>query len=276
LDVTIAGQHRGRTPLTLSLAPATYEVLLGPADKGRTVRVTLAAGSSTVQHIDLAALVAAPVSKGGILRIQTDPTKLPVLVDGSPRGVAPLTLEGVAAGDHEITVRGEHGLMRRSVTVQSGETVSLIVSSVPSVDPTAVAVGWLTVVSPIPLQLRENGKVIGTTDTERLMLTAGDHSLELVNDSLGFQTQRNVRVTGGKTATAQVTVPTGTISLNALPWAEVWIDGERVGQTPIGNLARSIGRHDVVFRHPELGEHRESVVITTKQPVRLGVDLRKK
>jgi hypothetical protein len=66
------------------------------------------------------------------------------------------------------------------------------------------------------------------------------------------------------------------LSLNASPWAEVFVDGERIGETPIGNLSRPIGRHEVIFRHPQLGEHREVVVVTASGPTRLGVDLRKK
>jgi hypothetical protein len=54
------------------------------------------------------------------------------------------------------------------------------------------------------------------------------------------------------------------------------VDGERIGETPIGNLSRPIGRHEVIFRHPQLGEHREVVVVTANGPTRLGVDLRKK
>jgi hypothetical protein len=61
-----------------------------------------------------------------------------------------------------------------------------------------------------------------------------------------------------------------------VPWAEVWIDGEKAGDTPIGNLQTTIGKHDVVFRHPELGETRQSVTVTLLGPARLSVDMRKK
>jgi len=128
----------------------------------------------------------------------------------------------------------------------------------------------------VPLQLREGGKLIGTSESERLMLPAGDHDIEFTNAELGFTTRKAVRVVAGKTAATRIDLPNGAISLNAQPWAEVWIDGERVGETPIGNLSRPIGRHDVVFRHPELGERRESVVLVVGKPTRIGVDLRKK
>ena len=71
-------------------------------------------------------------------------------------------------------------------------------------------------------------------------------------------------------------MPTGVIALNAVPWAEVWIDGEKIGETPIGNLSIAIGAHDVVFRHPELGEQHHTAMVTLKNPARLSVDLRKK
>jgi PEGA domain len=64
--------------------------------------------------------------------------------------------------------------------------------------------------------------------------------------------------------------------LNAVPWAEVWVDGEKIGETPIGNLSLSLGPHEVVFRHPELGEQRHAALVTLKTPARLSVDLRKK
>ena len=43
----------------------------------------------------------------------------------------------------------------------------------------------------------------------------------------------------------------------------------------LGNLSLAIGTHEVVFRHPDLGERKETVTVTTLAPARLGVDLRK-
>ena len=57
-------------------------------------------------------------------------------------------------------------------------------------------------------------------------------------------------------------LPNGTVNLNASPWAEVWIDGQRVGETPIGNLSVPIGPHEVVFRHPQFGEKRHAISVT--------------
>ena len=276
LEVVIAGRSLGKTPLTSSLAPGTYDVQVGTAPHARTIKVAVAAGTSTVQRVEFADAQVASGSTGG-LRVQTEPARLPVLIDGVAHGVSPVAMDGVQPGAHEISVRTAAGIVRRTVTVQPRETLSLIVSSTaPAADPSAVPAGWLNVSTPVPLQLREGGKVIGTSESDRLMLTAGDHDIEFANEALGFTARRTVRVTAGKTAATMIDLPNGTLSVNAQPWAEVWIDGERIGETPIGNLSRRIGNHEVLFRHPELGERRETVVVAVGRPARIGVDLRKK
>jgi hypothetical protein len=68
----------------------------------------------------------------------------------------------------------------------------------------------------------------------------------------------------------------GTVNINAMPWAEVWLDGRDLGQTPLGNVQIPIGSRELVFRHPDLGERRATVLVTLKEPARISVDLRKK
>jgi hypothetical protein len=61
--------------------------------------------------------------------------------------------------------------------------------------------------------------------------------------------------------TVNVAAPNGRVSINAAPWADVWIDGNAAGQTPLANLVLPIGRHNVLFRHPQFGEQRQDVVV---------------
>jgi hypothetical protein len=49
-----------------------------------------------------------------------------------------------------------------------------------------------------------------------------------------------------------------------------------VGETPIGNFAITLGSHEVVFRHPELGEQRFMSTVTLNAPARVTADLRRK
>ena len=70
-----------------------------------------------------------------------------------------------------------------------------------------------------------------------------------------------------------VAVPDGSLSVNALPWANIEIDGRPVGTTPLGDIALSIGSHEVVWKHPRYGERRQTVTVTATSPVRIGMDL---
>ena len=273
LEVTVAGASAGRTPLTMSLAPGSYRVQVGTAGQQRDLDVTIAAGA-TVQHfldVPASSPAAAAVSLGS-LQVQTDVPSMTVLVDGAERGHSPLTITDLTPGEHQVLVRADQRSVRRTVSVKAGETLSLVISSIA---PAAASPGWLAVSAPVVMQLRENGQLIGTTEAEKLMLAAGDHDIEIINDALGFKVSRRITVAPGKVASTAVELPHGVLSINALPWAEVWLDGERVGETPIANLNTRLGQHEVVFRHPQLGEKRETVLVTLRQPARLGVDLRR-
>ena len=280
VDVLVSGKTVGRTPVSLTLAPGVYPVQLAGAGGKRDFSVTLAGGASVVRNVDMPTIAAPDAGDTlGSLAIQTDPDRLPVSVDGVERGVSPLTLSGLKPGEHLVAVRASGTTVRRSVTVVANERTVLLLSPSERAAPAAAssgAGGWLTVASPVALTIREAGKVIGTTDSDRLMLPAGEHSLELVNDGLAFLAKRSVKIEPGKTAVVKVDPPNGVMNINAQPWAEVWVDGQRIGETPIGNLSRPVGPHEVVLRHPEFGERRETVMVTLKQPARLGVDMRRK
>ena len=125
------------------------------------------------------------------------------------------------------------------------------------------------------MQVFEKGVLIGSTETPRMLVSAGSHDLELSNAALAYRVQRTVQVAAGQTTTIALKPPQGTIYVNALPWAEVWIDGQRAGETPIGNFSIPIGSHELLFRHPDLGEQRRTVTVGTAAPVRIGVDMRK-
>jgi hypothetical protein len=160
----------------------------------------------------------------------------------------------------------------RTITAASGGSASLVASLAPA----GVSAGWLTIHAPLEFQVREGGSLLGVSSADRLMLPAGHHELELASPAVGYGTTVAVDVEAGKTASTTVSVPNGSLSINALPWANVWIDGQALsGATPFASLEVPLGSHEVVWRHPQLGERRQTVIVTAKAPVRLVMDLRK-
>ncbi len=126
--------------------------------------------------------------------------------------------------------------------------------------PANAPVGKLTIASAMELGVFEGGAPIGSTSAP-MTLRQGTHELVLVNESIGFRQTQEVNIRNAQMSTIRVTMPPARISLNATPWAEVTIDGETVGETPIANRQIPAGSHEIVFRHPELGERRQTVVI---------------
>jgi PEGA domain len=106
-------------------------------------------------------------------------------------------------------------------------------------------------------------------------MTAGRYQIELVNEDRGFRSVRTVEVVPGKvTSVAIDTPPAGLVNVNASPWAEIWIDGRRIGETPLANLSVSAGEHEVVFRHPQLGEKRQVLKVNPGARLRLSVEMK--
>jgi hypothetical protein len=105
------------------------------------------------------------------------------------------------------------------------------------------------------------------------MMPAGRHRIEIVSEALDYREARTIEVSGGRTSTIQLDLPDSTIDINAVPWAEVWVDGRRVDETPIGKFPARIGTHEVMFRHPQLGERRQTVIVKRGVPARVSVDL---
>jgi hypothetical protein len=160
------------------------------------------------------------------------------------------------------------------VSVEAGATASLVV---PMAAPQGVPVsGWIALTAPVEVQVFEDQRLLGSSRSDRIMVAAGRHELDVMNDALGYRATRVVNVQPGQVVPVRLDLPAGSLALNAQPWAEVWLDGERLGETPIGSVAVPIGPHEVVFRHPELGEQAVRTTVTLKAPTRVSVDMRKR
>ena len=275
IQVAINGEVRGRTPLALSLAPGTYDVVLGEGDSAERRQVVLAdAEKSSLQDVlreNPAAAAAAPaIAVTSALSVITEPAGGAISIDGVDRGTAPILVEHLSAGDHRLVVRNQGAVYQRAVTLRAGETSTVVVGT----SVAAAAAGWLTVQTPLPLQIHEAGGLIGLTETSRLMLTPGEHQLILSDEKTGFRISRVVRITPGQTTTLAVEVPRSSVNFNAIPWAEVWIDGERAGETPIGNAMLPLGNHQIELRHPQLGTKRLTLSVSLNGPNRVAVNMR--
>jgi hypothetical protein len=240
--VVLDGRGLGTTPLTVTVAAGPHTLDLLSAGITKTVPVTITGGARVEQYIEMPA--ALPPEAPGT----TGPDETPV---------APVTSPAPGAAVPQP---------RRSAAASTASTTPLATA--------AAADGWLTLHTPIDVTVESGGRPLGSSVEGRLKLAAGAHELTLRNDSLGYRTTRRVNVRSGRETDVVVAVPSGLVAVNAQPWADVWVDGSRVGATPIGNLPLPIGTHDVVLRHPDYGEQRHAITVTTAGVARVSVDLR--
>jgi hypothetical protein len=272
--VSVDGLRHGVTPSSVSLAPGEHRIDIGEGASMRTRTVQVAAGGAVLVHLEMTPRVApAPtLPTTGELRINAEPSGAQVVVDGRSYGASPVLVRQLSPGSHTVTVSGPSGRMTQRVTVQPGMMSSLVMSLGGAAE---FASGWLAISSPIRVEILERGNILGSTDSPRLLVAAGRHDFELTNVELGYRVRRTVQIVAGQTASLRLDIPNGVLNINALPWAEVWVGSRALGETPIANLPLPLGTHELLFRHPDLGEQRKTVVVGAGAPVRVGVDLRK-
>jgi hypothetical protein len=236
-----------------------------------TVRPTPASAARVPHDIDVPHVVDTPATAGR-LSIVTDPAGARVEVDGRPRGLSPVVIDGLAAAEHRISVVSDAGVAERTIAVSNG-VMTEVVFSLPR--PTAPVAGWVAIASPFPVEMVEHDEVVGTSEAAKIMLAAGTHQVLLRNEALGVEAPRTITVVAGRLTPIDLTAPKALVNVNARPWADVLVDGAMVGQTPLSSLSLSVGPHQVLFRHPQFGERTERIVVTARGVNRVAIDFNK-
>ena len=129
--------------------------------------------------------------------------------------------------------------------------------------------GTVRISSPIELKVFEQSRLLGSVPGAGLRLAAGRHDIELVNQTFGYRLQQSLEVEAGQTLSIHIAPPHGWVTVHATPNADVSIDGERVGRTPLGPLALSLGEHAVTFQHTSGARDRQRVMVTSGATIRV-------
>jgi hypothetical protein len=199
-----------------------------------------------------------------------------VMVDGKPVGTTPLQLT-VSARTRAIR------LVHESTTPAVESAVAAAPAPTSSDPRTTAAIqeasarqrsGGVRISSPVELKVLEGDQVLGSTADGPIVTTAGTHQLDLLNAALGYRVHQTVTIRAGALTALTITPPMGRISINADPWAQVLIDDKPIGDTPVANVSVTLGEHQVIFRHPQLGERRETVTVRADAPTRVSTSFR--
>ena len=257
-QVTIDGVPQGRVPVTASVPAGRHRVEVGRAGQMRAHEVDVAVGRETLLQ------AAGPNLKAtGSLRVTTEPPGADVLIDGMLHGTSPLTIDNLAEGAHALLVRDKSGSVRQTVEVKPDATTDAALQLRP---------GWLAVFAPVRLQVLENGRPIGSTEGGRMLASPGPHTVEVVSQAMGFRETRHVEIKPGQVSAVTIQMPPVTIEIVAPADAEILVDGQVVGQAPLGPLEVAVGTREITMRHPTLGERRQVVSVTYNAPVKVSFE----
>jgi hypothetical protein len=258
------------------------ERLRQPAEtaRPRTLAPKLAAGFAALSLLEAVALGAVLVRRPASAPVATEQAAMPVQV---------------AAGDGEVVLIDGRAASSGRVELQpspDGHTITVFHRAPPSqarlpraapanaAQLSAIAEaagrqrpGGLKLVAPVEMQVVEGDRVLGTSADGPVVTTAGPHQLEFVNAAIGYRSRQTVNIKAGQIVSLALTPPAGRVSINAVPWAQVWIDGRAVGETPLANVSVAAGEHDIVFRHPRFGEHREKTTVKSGALTRVSATL---
>jgi hypothetical protein len=248
--VTVDGRVRGTTPLELALPPGPRRLDVEASGRRRSVGIDIAAGHRAAYFFTLSAPEGAGDSRG----------------DGALR---PVRAARASPPDTRTT-----GVPAKPAAVPLAADAKLAEADAGPVATAGWAAsedGWLSVRSPASLELFEGGRQVGVSTDGPVRLAAGPHEVEVVSEELEFRATRSVVVPAGEAVAIDMEWPSGRVSFNADPWAEVWVGGRQLGETPLANVALPIGRHEVVFRHPQLGDRRAEVLVRRSTSSRVAV-----
>ena len=86
---------------------------------------------------------------------------------------------------HVVTAIGTAGVpVKQKVVIQAGVTASVL-APVSTVAAGPVS-GWVRVKAPVTMDILEGGRLLGTSDSDKIMLASGRHEIQLVNETLGY------------------------------------------------------------------------------------------
>jgi len=198
-----------------------------------------------------------------------------VVVDGRPVGTTPLQL---TVSSSTRAIRLVHAAVAPAVesTVTAAPVAAADARALAAIEQAGARQrsGGVRVTSPIELKVLEGDRVLGSTADGPIVTSEGTHQLDLLNTALGYRVRQTVTIRAGVLTPLTITPPMGRLSINADPWAQVLIDDRPIGDTPVANVSVSLGEHQVTFRHPQLGERRETVVVRADVPTRVSTSFR--
>jgi hypothetical protein len=274
-DVYLDGTRKDVAPAIIPGVPSGDHVLEVRKDGLPPWRqtVTVVAGQ---QMKVTATFGPAPAAAGASsLRLIASEPDVEVFVDGDDKGRAPVTVNDLKAGEHIVGARKKtFKSQEQTVHVAAGENaiVNFKMEAAPPDRPHAA----LKVQSTIPnAEVFLDGSSLGRAPVDRADLDPGKHFVVVHRDGFTDFKREVILVENQSVALVADLSATGALRVLSTPeGAEVRLDGELIGRTPVPRDGVPAGDHIVEFKLPGYYDHKETMKVEGGREKVFSVDLK--
>lgn len=239
-EVLVDGVAVGTTPVEdATIKPGVHQIELSAPRYLSAARELDVAGAGERQELTVAL-----TPDFAVVSLRTDPPGATILVDGVEAGVTPGGVE-IMSGEHDVEVRlAGYNAWRSKVFVEPNQPQEL-----PDVKLTQ-ADGRLEVASnPSEANVSIDGEFRGRTPLTVRLAPGRTHRLAVAKP--GYETatrELSIAADSGRRLSVDLTPQYGDIEVvSTPPNAEVWVDGERRGTTPV-TLQLTAVEHSIEIR----------------------------
>jgi hypothetical protein len=271
-DVYVDGQRRDAAPAIITGVAAGDHVVEvrkeGLAPWRQTVTVPPGAQAK------VAAVFGAAAAGNGSIRIISNEPDVQVFVDGEDKGKAPITINSAKPGEHIVGARKPRFKpVEQTVRVAAGENaiVSLRMEVAPPDRPHAA----LKVQSTVPnAEVFVDGSSLGRAPIDRNDLDPGKHYIVVHKDGFTDFKREIVLVENQPVTLVADLSATGSVRILSTPeGADVRIDGELIGKTPVARDGVGAGDHVIELKLKAYFDHKETVKIEGGREKLFSVDM---
>jgi phospholipid N-methyltransferase len=210
----------------------------------------------------------------GSLYITSNTSGASIYVDGSYRGITPVTLSGLTTGSHTVRIL-QSGYNDYSVTaiVYAGQTTTVSSTLIPSTPPPTQTGSIVITSSPSGADVYIDGLYRGITPVTLSGLTTGSHTVRILQSGYNDYSLTTL-VYAGQTTTVStaliISTPTptqtGSIVITSSPTgADVYIDGSYRGISPVTLSGLTTGSHTVRILQSGYNDYSTNAKIYTRQ-----------
>lgn len=283
-------------PMASATAELPRPVLAGEKEPARKTWMLFALAGVVALGIIGAAVFALTGSDVGTIEIRTSPPiSAEVRIDGVARGTAPVRIEGVPSGSRVVTIVAPgYAEWQENVAVSEGgiSTLSVALTAAVAAEPPAI------VPEPEPPVVAVADPPIDESETGLPEVEVPQVDPEVVDDPPEVEDEPEAEAPRMVATTMRVTMRVtmrdtepstsimriartnppamsarggrGTLVINTIPWAEVYIDGRATGlNTPVRGHRVSAGSHRIGLKTQDGEMHNVTVEVPAGETVRI-------